>query len=309
VNFNRRVIVRKADGSHQTKLEQRSLSSEGQPVNADVIATVRIDDCLESYRTFFDHDWSRRIGELSSGTAIEKPVWTLAISWKAAANTNAMPWLMMHSMNNLWQSFVNGDHAFAPALVTALADRLPAEMGNSLSNMRRKQLANVVRQIAEQVKNATADATSAIDLKTLWSDYLSPDIMEFHLSLWGSQRLCYGAVYHAYENFIRQCVGIARKEPEYRALFAKLVTDGKATFGNDVITNCLEDQVVTVARLARNALAHNGGRMTEQLSRIPHDLVVENDEIQILPLHTKQLFDDLKQRAFRLTETAVNISG
>jgi hypothetical protein len=276
-------------------------------MQADVIAKVRIDDRLESYRTFFDHDWSRRISELSNGTALEKPVWTLAISWKAAANTHAMPWLMMHSMNNLWQSFVNGDHAFAPALVTALADRIPAEMGNSLSNMRRKQLASAIRHVAEQVKDATADATSALDLKTLWSDFLSPDIQEFSLSLWGSQRLCYGAVYHAYENFVRQCLGIARKEPDYRALFTQLVTDGKAAFSNELIAYCLEDQVVTVARLARNALAHNGGRMTDQLRRIPHDLVVENDEIQIMPLDTKNLFNQLKQRAFRLTEIAVGI--
>jgi hypothetical protein len=282
---------------------------EGQAVNSDVIGNVRIDDRLESYKTFFDHDWSRRISDLANGRALEKAVWTLAISWKAAANTHAMPWLMMHSMYNLWQSFVDGDHAFAPALVTALADRLPAEMGNSLSNMRRKQLANAVRDIADQVKDATTEAASAFDLKTLWSDFLAPDIMEFHLSLWGSQRLCYGAVYHAYENFIRQCVEIARKEPEYRALFAKLVTDGKAAFGNEVIAKCLEDQVVTAARLTRNALAHNGGRMTEQLSRIPHDLVVENDEIQIMPLHTKRLFDELKQRALTLTETAVGLAG
>ncbi len=182
-------------------------------------------------------------------------------------------------------------------------------MGNSLSNMRRKQLANAVRDIADQVKDATTEAASAFDLKTLWSDFLAPDSMEFHLSLWGSQRLCYGSVYHAYENFIRQCVGIARKEPEYRALFAKLVTDGKAAFGNEVIAKCLEDQVVTVARLTRNALAHNGGQVDDQLSRIPHDLVVENDEIEIMPLHTKRLFDELKRRAFRLTEIAVGLFG
>jgi hypothetical protein len=282
---------------------------EGQAVNADVIGNVRIDDRLESYKTFFDHDWSRRISDLASGTALEKAVWTLAISWKGAANTHAMPGLMMHSMYNLWQSFVNGDHAFAPALVTALADRLPAEMGSSLSNMRRKQLSSVIRHIAEQVKDATTNAASAFDLKTLWSDFLSPDIQEFHLSLWGSQRLCYGAVYHAYENFIRQCVGIARKEPDYQALFAQLVRDGKAAFGETVTAYCLEDQVVTAARLTRNALAHNGGRMTDRLRRIPHDLVVENEEIQIMPPHTRKLFDELKQRALTLTERAVSLGG
>lgn len=278
-------------------------------MNTDVIAKVRIDDRLESYRTFFDHDWSRRISELSNGTALEKSVWTLAISWKAAANTHAMPWLMMHSMNNLWQSFVNGDHAFAPALVTALADRLPAEMGKSLSNMRRKQLASSVRTIADQVKDATDQANSALDLKMFWSNFLSPDIVEFQLSLWGSQRLCYGAVYHAYENFIRQCVGTARKEPDYSALFAKLVADAKAAFGNELTAYCLEDHVVTAARLTRNAPAHNGGRMTDQLRRIPHDLVVEDDEIQIMPPHTKKLFDELKQRVFRLTENAVILAS
>jgi hypothetical protein len=248
---------------------------EGQAVNADVIGTVRIDDRLESFKTFFDHEWSRRISELSNGTALEKPVWTLAISWKGAANTHVMPWLMMHSMKNLWQGFVEGNRAFGPALVSALVDRLPAEMGNSLSNMRRKQLESAVRIIAEQVNEATNDATSAFDLKTLWSDFLSPDIQEFQLSLWGCQRLCYGAVYHAYENFVRQCVGMVREEPDYRALFGKLVADGKAAFGDEAIAYCLKDQFVKVARLTRNALAHNGGRLTDELRRLPHRLVVE----------------------------------
>jgi hypothetical protein len=64
---------------------------------------------------------------------------------------------------------------------------------------------------------------------------------------------------------------------------------------------------VRAARLVRNALAHGGGRESEQLRAFPHGLAVENGTIQVLAQDVRRLFNVLKLKALRLTEKAVTL--
>jgi hypothetical protein len=53
---------------------------------------------------------------------------------------------------------------------------------------------------------------------------------EMRFVLWGSQRLCYAAIYYSYEDFLTRCVGIAKADPDYqmprRPAFSKDLSDG-----------------------------------------------------------------------------------
>ncbi len=273
----------------------------------DLVHQIRIDNRLDSYQTFFDHDWSRKIGTLVGGTKLEEPVFALCMNWKSAANTHALPWLMIESLRGLWTGFMSGHEPFALKTIKALSQRLPSEMADSLSNMNRKKLAKVVRDIGIQVCEATETSKEEFDPQTIWREFLRPDIQEFQLCIWGSQRICYGAIFHAYENFVRQCVGVTKDEPDYRAYFNQLVKDVESTFGLQAAEFCLTEQNIKIARQVRNALAHNGGRITDEIESRPHDLAVEDGVIQIMAPDTKNLFDLLKTRALSLTEAALGV--
>jgi hypothetical protein len=267
---------------------------------------IRIDDRLESYTTFFDHAWARTIDDLGRGTKLETPVFNLCISWKAAANTCVLPWLMCTSVSDFSIGFSRGDGLTAFKLIDACAKRLPAEMPG-LSNMRRKEMREAIAKLGKELRDTQAEFAAGVDAKQMWMAFLTgPGSQEFGLGIWGSQRLAYGAIYHAYENFIREAVGLALGDPDYRALkVSVLIADCQRTFGKPIADLCLSDPDVDIARLVRNALAHNGGKETSQLQAVNHGIMVDSGQLQVMAPHTRQLFDLLKGRAFKLAEKAV----
>jgi hypothetical protein len=69
------------------------------------------DDKLDSYRTFLDHEWARRIDQQTAGTPLEEIFFDLQWAWKGAANTFYMPWLTVTSMGAAGLGAAK-DHAF-----------------------------------------------------------------------------------------------------------------------------------------------------------------------------------------------------
>ena len=131
---------------------------------------------------------------------------------------------------------------------------------------------------------------------------------EFRLNIWGSQRISYGAIYHAYENFIREAVGLALGVANYKAgHISTLLKDCERSFGKPIADVCLADSDVEAARLVRNALAHNGGKETSKLHGVAHGILIENGELQMMAPDTRRLFDLLKSRAYKLAEKAVTL--
>lgn len=274
---------------------------------SEIIQQIRIDDRLDSYQTFFDHPWARQLSALVSGTKLEEPAWSLCVAWKSAANSHALPWMMMQSMKSFADGLLGAYEPFGLKVISALAQRIPAEMGTSLSNMRRKQLVDVIRRIRNDVYSANQANEERFDVEQAWQSFLDPNLIELHLSIWGSQRICYGALFHAYEDYVRHCVSVARSDPNYRTFFKQLIRDAVALVGQTIADYCLNDRPVQIARLVRNALAHNGGKITDELRGLPHGLAVEDDAVQIMAPDTKQLFDQLKVRAYGLAEVAVTL--
>jgi hypothetical protein len=94
-------------------------------------------------------------------------------------------------------------------------------------------------------------------------------------------------------------------QPDYRMNNAKQF---RAEFGK-IFTSELRDYCfdgeINVARLVRNALAHNGGRETEELRKEKHQYHIEGGEIQIIPSNTTALFNLLKERATKVVTEAV----
>ena len=270
-----------------------------------------IDDRLESYKSFFDHAWAGRIIELAQGTKLDPSVFNLCVNWKAVANAHVLPWFTMNCVSNFAKGLLAAHEPLGRRLVDAFAVRLPAELGDSIRNMQRKKLAEVIRRIGTQIHETVDQAKNLDEVspKDFWKRFLEdPASHELKLSLWGSERVCYSGIYHTYENFVRQSIELAKGSKTGRG-FSELAKDADGTMGKGIADSCLLEPQIKIARLVRNALAHNGGEETNQLKAVSHGIPVEDGVLQVMPLHTHQLFSLLKDRAYRVAEAAVALPG
>lgn len=274
-----------------------------------------IDERLESYRTFFDPKWAERIMDLAADSKLTEAVFSLCVNWKAVANTHIVPWFTVNSASHFAKGFMEAhDPLGVKKIIDVLAHRLPAEMGKPMTNMQRKRFDEAIRRIGTDVDNAMdiAKDQDESNPESFWKELLSAEgSSEFRLIIWGSQRICYGAIYHAYEDFVRQCIVLAFGNPEFDAGYRikNLRKNAKQFFGESLAKECLNSKEVNVARLVRNALAHNGGRENDELKEQKHGILVEDGELQIMAPDTRSLFDVLKQKSYRLAENAVTLPG
>jgi hypothetical protein len=271
------------------------------------VKNIKILTHIDFYKTFFDHTWSRRLDELVAGTKLVGPVFSLCMYWKAAANTHIMPWLMVESLKGFSDGYGSGGRSAADRAVWHMVRAVPAAMTPHMTNMGRKKLTEVMDDLGEKWKTAQGLEAEELDSQAMFEQFLyGPGGSELQLSIWGTQRIVYGSLFHAYENFVNQTVGLARSEPNYKGFpFDKLVADAKTVFGDSTAKYCLTDPFVKASRLVRNALAHNGGRVDEKLAGVDHGIEVVDGELQVMPPDNRKLLNELKVRVLKLAETAV----
>jgi hypothetical protein len=248
-----------------------------------------LDPELHSYKTFLDYEWARRTDQLTTGTPLEEIYFDLQWAWKGAANTFFMPWLTVSTMV---AAALGGakDHAFPSRYTAALTGSLAQRMG--LSNMGTKKLVRELQRISEEVR-AEDERPPVLETEIVWREMLKES--EFQLSIWGSQRLCYGAVYYAYEDFLARCYRVSTGKSDYR-MGQGFSQDFRAQYGATLRDCCWSDPEVHIARLTRHALVHNGGRLTGDLKKLKHGLKLCGEDIQVFPAFTKSLYELLKDR-------------
>jgi len=201
-------------------------------------------------------------------------------------------------------SYDNAREPITKMVIEQIALDMSAKL--RLTQTKRQELDKILEEIRKKVLNTDRPPETIISgfvIDKMWQSLL-PNF-EFNGSVWASQRLCYGAVYYAYEDFLVRTYRLAIGKPDYRMKFAKeFARDLAKAFSVELSDFCFSGEV-DVARRARNALAHSGGRITEELREIGHAFPVVNGEIQITTAHTRALFDLLKERVAKLVPEAL----
>jgi hypothetical protein len=263
-----------------------------------------IDHRLESYASFYDHEWAKRFSALTGGTKLDDIAFDLGIDWKGAANTFRMPWLLIHSLKDFNHGYKVGGQSRATVYFKALRQLVLARTARLLSNMKQRELTGIFDQSCGGVLEHANQVTEELVPEEVWSEYLK--IGEFVLALWSSQRICYGSLYYAYESFLRRCaaVGNPPADNEYTGIGA-LKDDLNRLIGSDMADVCLDDPKVVLAQLVRNSLVHNGGRVTPKIRSRQHGLKVADGLIHIMAPDVRDLFDLLKEKVLVLVETAL----
>jgi hypothetical protein len=275
---------------------------------------VRVEPHLESYRSFFDHAWFGKWTEETTGTPLYQPVFDLGFMWRCSANTHLLPWLMATTIQQTIERKTNMAEPFGKKYVSAVQQRLAKRMGSSLRKTQRHRMQVELDKILREV-SAVMAIPDLLPPETMWQSFLQNS--EFQFALVGSQRLCYGAIYYAYEDFLTRCVGLAKGKTDYRLFRQKdFQKEIAAEFGSTVCDQCWDDPAVNLARVTRHALVHNGCRVTDEFKEAQkaakRPLVVCDDEVQIMAPDTSSLFLLLKDRATLLISAALqhaNIKG
>lgn len=181
-------------------------------------------------------------------------------------------------------------------------------MGDDLSNMKRKKLKQVLKHIYEQLADAVEQVRSGLTEEKIWALFM--DQKEFKLCIWGSQRISYGALYYAYENFVRRCLALIVGENHAQQRdFKKFHRTFTEVYGPDLAQHCLADECVVTARHVRNSLVHHGGAETPELEGREHGIFVEDGRLQIMAPDVKALADVLKGRVLALAKETVGLLG
>lgn len=81
-------------------------------MDKDIIDTPLIDQNLDSYEQFFDHDWSRRMFEAVRTSPLNNAICTLLVAWRFTNGAHMLPWLMAQSLKRFAEAEPNGSLRF-----------------------------------------------------------------------------------------------------------------------------------------------------------------------------------------------------
>jgi hypothetical protein len=289
-------------------------------MNDDIIDNVLIDPNLDSYQQFFDHGWCKRTFEAVETSPLKDAVSALMVAWRSANGSHLLPWLMVHSLKRFAEGEGDGSLRFranhSGEVVKGIVGKIETKMQYSLNLDQRMALKRVVTRIEEEAHDAFKTAHSKMDfpLGGYW-DFLTHN-SEFQFSILGTQRINYGSLFFAYEDFLANV--IRTKEPTYTSKKEPIKDAFARHFGAPLRDFCWTDPEVDLAKLVRHALAHNGGRFGPDLERykarfvdatgetaprLQADLfILVGGKIQITPGNTRHLFGVLKERVSKIVE-------
>jgi hypothetical protein len=278
-----------------------------------------IEPNLTSYEQFFDHDWSKRVFELVKSSPLQHAVDTLMVAWRSTNGVHLLPWLLIQSLRKFADGEYNGSVRFradySGTVVKGICEKLEAQIP-TLNFDQRTALRRAVTRIEEDAFQTLKTEKSKVrfEVERYW-EFIT-HTSEFPFCILGSQRINYGSLFFAYEDFLANT--IRTKEPSYSSKNISVRVAFAKHFGDSLTEYCWTHDEVEVAKLVRHALAHNGGRLTPALERYkarfldatgtPPPLLqgevfyIVDDKIQITPCNTKYLFRVLKDRVTRIVE-------
>ena len=286
----------------------------------NAVDTSLIDPNLSSYDKFFDHEWARGIFESVNETPLEDAVYSLLLAWRSANGAHILPWLMANSLRQYVQGEIKGNLHFrdnyAASFIENIVEKIERMMQSSLKSDQRRSLRQAVKTIEKEAHDAFRVAQGRVhfDVDGYWKSLV--ETSEFQFSILGIQRINYGSLFFAYEDFLANA--IRTKELSYSSKDRNnaIHVAFPKYFGKSLTDFCCSHDEVTLARLVRNSLAHNGGRFGSEFEKFTirftdatgSDRVLLQGErfalvdgkIQITPANTAYLFCVLKERITKI---------
>jgi hypothetical protein len=291
-----------------------------RPMKIKTIANPVININLSSYRSYIDLDWAKRMLLKTENTKIETAIGDLILSWRFADGVQRLPWLMIESMKSFAIGELNGNmryrNTYAETVVKGLKDKLASRMETKLKHNQLTSLHRAVAKIEREafdILNHSKPQAGGFAMQ-YWKMIIQKH--EFQFSVLGSQRMGYCSLFFAYEDFVASVIGT--KEKDYNSRKHKIHKAFPKYFGNPLADYCWKHEDVNLARMVRNDLVHNGGRLGKCGEQYParfveakkdSDLLMKPDlffvsdgKIEVTPWNSRYLFGVLKERVTKIVE-------
>lgn len=286
----------------------------------EIIDRPLIDPHLDSYEKFFDHDWCGRIFEAVKASSLKESVGVLMVAWRSTNGAHLLPWLMVETLRGFAEGKAEGQSEcradYSDYVIKGIVEKIERRMQYSLKLDQRRSLKRVVTKIEEEAFEAfkIAQEQTKFDVAGYWNFLLHTP--EFRFCILGTQRVNYGSLFFAYEDFLANV--IRTREPLYTSKKDPIKSAFARHFGDPLTDLCWNHDNVDLAKLVRHALAHNGGRFGKDLEKYKARFVdatgmtlplirgemfnVVDGKIQITPCNTTHLFGVLKERVTKIVE-------
>ena len=271
-------------------------------MNKEIIGRVWVNDRLEHYANFFDHEWSRQTLAIAEPIEKLRPIYTdLCTAWKGTARNAHMPWANIYS----FKSFAEGFQRYKDHLgdVKKLALVMGRALVKELPGVSPLTLQMAIAKVVEDVSTERIDTLEGtFSAEEAWTQlFEGGKTGDFQLTLAWCQRLSFTNLYFAYEDFIRQCIAAKVGDPEFDCGDIKgLRKQMSKHFTEQLMESCLNSYEINAARCVRNALAHHGGRNIKQAVDSNHTHEVVDDVIQITALDNRDIFNVMKVKVSEL---------
>jgi hypothetical protein len=272
-------------------------------MNVDQSKQYYVDPDPNSYRSFFDHDWARQMFAEGDKANLSDAVFSLCEAWKGAANTAALPWLTVELAANSADGFFNHRQPYASEFLDALSVRVGGRVQPPLSPAQQQSLGREIGALNHELLAEMKQHPVHLNRRDMWDELCKHK--EFCISLITSQRLAYAAVYYAYEDFLVTCYLLLSGAPDYR-IGRSFPSDLTNIYGAQFTNNIWSHAEVTIPRLVRHAIAHNGARETSDLAKTGDTIGVIDGMLQITPTATRVAFNSLKDRATVILQQTAN---
>jgi hypothetical protein len=272
---------------------------------------IFIDDRMESYRNFFGDDWGQSMEALTAAAPkLDRLVLDLMLDWRGAAYTVSFPAIMLDLFRSFAEGYVNDPEPntsllrLADSLLAALSQKLP-EISADPQLQRKLRETHVA--MAAELRDAQSKVRMEFPIDQIWHDYVKHHV--YRITIWSSLRICYVAIYNAYDNYVCQCISTANNGLEVQTTPKKnFNAKFKGAFGEQAFQKCWANSDIIIARLARHSLSHAGGRETRKLADRSHHIHVLDGVLQIAPKDVKELYVTLKDAAYELADVAKDLS-
>jgi hypothetical protein len=271
-----------------------------------VIATLMIEPDLEQYNTFFDRPCAEALFKRAPA-ALDAAVSNLCLSWRMAANTHRLPWLMIHQLEGFAGGIIRRSKPDLTVLIGQFRDWILRELDGELKRTEKKVINAVIKKIDQRLRLASQAKNPRIPAMEYWDEISNQQEMAF--SITGSQNLSYCALIFAYEWFLVGCFRALGGEVKLKSNQPKFWKRFEELFGRDPVPDYWEEpegsapRPILVARIARHSIAHTGGIAKEELKAEKHDLVISPEGfISVRPSNNRALFNILKGKVDRLVD-------
>ena len=218
------------------------------PTENEIIDQALIEPNLASYEQFFDHVWCKYIFGLVESSPLKDAVDTLMVAWRSTNGVHMLPWLLVDSL----RSFADGEYkgrlhfraGYSDTVVKFIREKLENRMPSLDFNQRtelRRALTKLENEAFEVFK--TVQSQVKFDVAEYW-DFIT-HTPEFRFCILGTQRIDYGSLFFAYEDFLANT--IRTKERDYSSR-GDPIKDAFAThFGKSLCESCWTHDEVDLA--------------------------------------------------------------